>query len=428
MKVSKICAIGLIAVVSVGCSSEVPEVKSPTNELTVQEKGTMPTPGESNGAEDAKRIRCASYVYETNDLPLMIQAYNTSNEEKYTVKYEEPKGFGLRTTQELQVISTELLTGTAPEIICLEGLPYKTYLEKGVLKELSISEEVKATIHPRLRELCEQDGELKMLPINMLLSELFVNESILQELGIAYDFTHYTIEDFIKVGEELEKVKSEEIYFLSKYSTICLIQDMVQILYYDTIQSGKKLKEEDLRILIKQLKQLQSWEHPTYTYSDIIKNDKDQKSQVVCIPAITSTIESTVPGYTFYLGIESKEGYSFIRTNGLYGVTTNEKEEITKGFFEYMLAYGIQATWTQIPVTIEVMESWSKKAELTKDADKQRKIEKTLEGINEAQGFFIENVTVQCLQDQIWMVLSGEQEEDAAVKNVMNYLMLNQIQ
>lgn len=441
MKVKKMCAIGLIAVVSVGCSSEVPEVENPTNGAVVQEKDTAltpsestkseiakPTPNESAQVEDPKQISAESYIYWGTDFPLIVQAYNTSNEDKYTVKYEEPNDYKAVTTQELQVISTELLTGNAPEIIRLEGLPYETYLEKGILKELPISEEIKATIHPRVRELCEYDGKLKMIPTNIMIPELFVNEALLQKLGITYDFTDYTIDDFMKVGEELEKANAEGVYFLSKYSLVYLVEDMVQMLYHDTIQSGKQLTEEDLRVLMKQLKQLQNWEHPTYTYDDVMKDDKDQKSQIVCIPLTTLRIETTIPGYTFYTGPKSKEGYSFIKTNGLYGATTTEKKEIIGDFFEHTISYGIQTLWTQIPVTLEALDIYAKKAEMTKDADKQRKIEKTLEGIDEAQGFYIENMTVQCIKDQIWMVLSGEQDENTSIKNIMNYLMLNQIQ
>lgn len=77
-------------------------------------------------------------LYEDEDIQKVISAFGQMHPELY-VTYEHPLGDDTGMTKEdaMKVLSTELATGNGPDVLLLDGLPYDTYVEKGVLADLT---------------------------------------------------------------------------------------------------------------------------------------------------------------------------------------------------------------------------------------------------------------------------------------------------
>lgn len=77
-------------------------------------------------------------LYEDEDVKMMVNAFGQRHPDLY-ITYEHPLGEDTGMTKEdaMKVLSTELATGNGPDVLLLDGLPYDTYVEKGVLADLT---------------------------------------------------------------------------------------------------------------------------------------------------------------------------------------------------------------------------------------------------------------------------------------------------
>lgn len=77
-------------------------------------------------------------LYEDEDIQRVVSAFGQTHPDFY-LTYEHPLGEDTGMTREdaMKVLSTELATGNGPDVLLLDELPYDTYVEKGVLADLT---------------------------------------------------------------------------------------------------------------------------------------------------------------------------------------------------------------------------------------------------------------------------------------------------
>lgn len=77
-------------------------------------------------------------LYEDDDIKKVISAFGQMHPDLY-ITYEHPLDGDTGMTREdaMKVLSTELATGNGPDVLLLDELPYDTYVEKGVLADLT---------------------------------------------------------------------------------------------------------------------------------------------------------------------------------------------------------------------------------------------------------------------------------------------------
>lgn len=77
-------------------------------------------------------------LYEDEDIKRVISSFGQTHPDIY-ITYEHPLGDDTGMTREdaMKVLSTELATGNGPDVLLLDELPYDTYVEKGVLADLT---------------------------------------------------------------------------------------------------------------------------------------------------------------------------------------------------------------------------------------------------------------------------------------------------
>lgn len=77
-------------------------------------------------------------LYEDEDIRRVVSAFGQTHPDLY-LTYEHPLGEDTGMTREdaMKVLSTELAAGNGPDVLLLDELPYDTYVEKGVLADLT---------------------------------------------------------------------------------------------------------------------------------------------------------------------------------------------------------------------------------------------------------------------------------------------------
>lgn len=77
-------------------------------------------------------------LYADEDIQRVIGAFAQSHPDLY-ITYEHPlsEDTGMTREDAMKVLSTELATGNGPDVLLLDDLPYDTYVEKGVLADLT---------------------------------------------------------------------------------------------------------------------------------------------------------------------------------------------------------------------------------------------------------------------------------------------------
>ena len=79
---------------------------------------------------------------------------------------------GVTRVDAIRNLNTKIMSGEGPDILLLDGLPLKSYEEKGILADLSgIAEEMSgdAALFPNIIEACRKDGKIYALPVRIQL-------------------------------------------------------------------------------------------------------------------------------------------------------------------------------------------------------------------------------------------------------------------
>lgn len=77
-------------------------------------------------------------LYEDTNVQMVISAFNQKHPDLH-VTYEHPlsEDTGMTKEDAMKTLSTQIAAGNGPDIFLLDGLPFDTYVEKGVLADLS---------------------------------------------------------------------------------------------------------------------------------------------------------------------------------------------------------------------------------------------------------------------------------------------------
>lgn len=77
-------------------------------------------------------------LYEDTDVQTVISAFSQKYPDLHII-YEHPlsEDTGMTREDAMKALSTQLAAGNGPDVLLLDGLPYDTYVEKGVLADLS---------------------------------------------------------------------------------------------------------------------------------------------------------------------------------------------------------------------------------------------------------------------------------------------------
>jgi len=140
--------------------------------------------------EENKSIRQAATAYKKEHTDLYV---------RYEVGMEE--GNGMTREDALKNLNTEILLGTGPDILVLDGLPYQSYIEKGMLSDLGevlsgLSGE--DALFPNILESLTRDGKIYAMPLCIKVPLLCADQDVVKK-----------ITDLTSFADEMENLRKE---------------------------------------------------------------------------------------------------------------------------------------------------------------------------------------------------------------------------
>ncbi len=135
------------------------------------------------------------------------------------------------TTEDIRTLNTELLSGNGADVLMLDGLPADSYIEKGMLEdltdlygEIADSADYLETI---MENTVQSDGKIYGLPVKFSVPLMFGNQD-----------TEHALDSLDSLTAYLEKNPDADIFGPAKSS---YIRDMLFILYQDEVmgEDGK---------------------------------------------------------------------------------------------------------------------------------------------------------------------------------------------
>ena len=135
------------------------------------------------------------------------------------------------TTEDIRTLNTELLSGNGADVLLLDGLPADSYIEKGMLEdltnlygEIADSADYLETI---MENTVQSDGKIYGLPVKFSVPLMFGNQD-----------TEQALESLDSLAAYLEENPDADVFGPAKSS---YIRDMLFILYQDEVmgEDGK---------------------------------------------------------------------------------------------------------------------------------------------------------------------------------------------
>lgn len=141
-------------------------------------------------------------LYEQDAVRQAIAQFQTENPDAF-VRYEVGlSGTDAKAREDaVKKLNTELMAGKGPDVLILDGLPVKSYEEKGILKDLkphidSLSGD--AALLPNIVEAFNHGGSVYMMPVSF---------SVPMVMGRQEDIAGIT--DYASLADTVEKIRTE---------------------------------------------------------------------------------------------------------------------------------------------------------------------------------------------------------------------------
>lgn len=323
------------------------------------------------------------YSLEENDfLKQAVVLFSEAYPEIYVrLMQGKTEGSAATTTDALKNLNTEIMADNGPDVLILDGIPADTYIERGLLKDISgIAEE--AGLLENIQEAYEtEEGQVYQIPVRFAMPMLFGKEEDLKE-----------IEDLSSLADLVEA--SQSTYTESFYpSAACATPEYLLHMLFETsapawLQEDGKLQEEQVKAFLEEARRIYTaGKESTQAYfqsigfelSDVERNLQfSEKTSLADATAVyeervllafgnlysldslflLTTIENEKPQFTHKLlnGQEKKVFVPQIRV----GISAKAREkEAAKLFVEFLLGEEVQKTERSagFPVRASVYES-----------------------------------------------------------------------
>lgn len=150
-------------------------------------------------AVPSERLKVYS-LKESYDVRVAATAYQVQNPDVF-VEYETGMEEGGAVTREdaLKKLNTEIMAGQGPDVLILDGLPVDSYVEKGLLYDLSgLADELETELFVNLVRAMEREGGIYGIPAQVQFPILLGKEKYVSGM-----------KDLSSVAEAIEQIKAD---------------------------------------------------------------------------------------------------------------------------------------------------------------------------------------------------------------------------
>lgn len=151
-------------------------------------------------------------LHDNTTIRQVISEFQIKNPEARIVFEPVEEGSGATEEDLIRVLNTELLAGNGPDILIMDGLPEASYVEKGVLEDITDLIEGKIASGDLLEGVakgCRIDGRIYSVPVKMGLPMAFGRKEAVGKLADLSTFADYVQEN--PKGQVLGTVDQSEL-------------------------------------------------------------------------------------------------------------------------------------------------------------------------------------------------------------------------
>lgn len=199
-----------------------------------------------------KQLRIYSLL-ENDQIRQAVSSYAKVNPDTY-VKYEIGMSWGEEGVTEsdaLKTLNTEIAAGNGPDVILLDGLPVESYIEKGLLEDISdvISEYTSQDlVFKNIADAYTVDGKIYQFPTKIKFPMLVGNKEILDSVS---DF-----DSFVELAKKMGKENPDKRIFNEYYSPKTLVYSLYYLYGNDWLNSDKTINVDALNNFFEKTKEL----------------------------------------------------------------------------------------------------------------------------------------------------------------------------
>lgn len=170
-----------------------------------------------------------------------ISSYAKENPDTY-VKYEIGLTYGDGTTQSdaLKTLNTEIMAGNGPDVIILDGLSAESYIEKGLLEDISdvINPLVEdGTIFKNIAQAYDVDGKVYQFPTTFKYPIIMGNKDIVNSIS--------DLDSLVEVTKQLS-TETEKRVFSNYFNAKSLVYSLYYLYGNDWLNDDDTINEDTL--------------------------------------------------------------------------------------------------------------------------------------------------------------------------------------
>lgn len=199
-----------------------------------------------------KQLRVYSLL-ENDAVREAVSAYSKLNPDTY-VKYEIGLSWGEEGVTEadaLKTLNTEIAAGNGPDVLLLDGLPVESYIEKGLLEDISdvISAYTdQGLIFKNIADAYTIDGKVYQFPTKIKFPLLVGNKDILDSVN--------DLNSFIELAKKVGKENPDKRIFNDYFSPKTLVYSLYYLYGNDWLNSDKTINVDALNNFFTKTKDL----------------------------------------------------------------------------------------------------------------------------------------------------------------------------
>lgn len=158
---------------------------------------------------------------------------------------------GVTLEDALSTLNTNILAGKGPDVLILDGMPADSYIEKGILADITdVADEIDKEdgILPNIKEGSKKDGKIYALPARFLI-EISECDSSIADAGSS-------LKELAEMAEKLKQKDSGKNVIDQAKGTITFLRDLYYADSASWIKDGKSIDKDSLKEYLECAKQL----------------------------------------------------------------------------------------------------------------------------------------------------------------------------
>ncbi len=165
-------------------------------------------------------------LYEDDDLTQMVTQYQKANANvTVTLEIGLTGDSGITESDAIRTLNTEILAGNGPDLICLDGFNLESYLEKGVLADVSHILDAGYPLFRNITDCYAQDGKICAVPTTFTISAIYGKEEYVSQI--------HDLDSLVAVAKQAREDFPAEIRVVNG-----MYPDILADYYYDSCSAA----------------------------------------------------------------------------------------------------------------------------------------------------------------------------------------------